>query len=417
MDFLRRHGFLLGCAAAAAAGVALIVTGLQAMPRVVQSMEQAKGLYSGLDSLQNNPVNLRSIQAEEERVARIVEDRDRVVARGVELHARHKPLVDKVFPESTDETRRQFRRQYGVAMQELVKLLRGGQPATPGEVETMRERITNELRRAEETGQAGTGPARTAAGVLTRAGARLDPKARADLAAAQRLYCYLQPFEVAETTSARPGVARPVSSLDFDPAMRETGTIDAPYPDECWRAQLNYWIQKDVVEAIAALNNEAAEAALERDEDRWVGMMPVKEVVSVRISRNYVPPRGDSLYAGAKPGEFTEALPPGTADSTFTGTGQSEHYEVLQFTLRLIMDQREISRLVEKLSTDSFHTLVRVAYKPVPVNRDMSGKIYGDGPTVNVVLDFETVMLGEYFRRWMPTEVCERDQIPCPPRG
>ena len=68
---------------------------------------------------------------------------------------------------------------------------------------------------------------------------------------AQAMYCY----------AVEPRLARPpaiVSSLDFDPAMEDTGSLDAPYPEEVWRAQLGYWIQKDVVNAIVALNEEAA---------------------------------------------------------------------------------------------------------------------------------------------------------------
>jgi hypothetical protein len=34
---------------------------------------------------------------------------------------------------------------------------------------------------------------------------------------------------------------------------------------------------------------------------------------------------------------------------------------------------------------------------------------------VNVVLDFETIMLGEVFRPMMPQEVCDFFQITCPP--
>ena len=71
------------------------------------------------------------------------------------------------------------------------------------------------------------------------------------------------------------------------------------------------------------------------------------------------------------------------------------------------MDQRDIPRLINELTADSFHTLLRVAYQAVPVNRDMVGKIYGSEPAVIVVMDFETVMLGEVFRPLMPPVVCE----------
>jgi hypothetical protein len=47
----------------------------------------------------------------------------------------------------------------------------------------------------------------------------------------------------------------------------------------------------------------------------------------------------------------------------------------------------------------------------------MVEKIYGSEPVVNVVLDFEVVMLGEVFRELMPDSVCEDYEIACPERG
>ena len=79
------------------------------------------------------------------------------------------------------------------------------------------------------------------------------------------------------------------------------------------------------------------------------------------------------------------------------------------------MDQRDIPLLVDRLSNNSFHTLLRVSYQSVPPNRKMEGKIYGAEPVVNVVMDFESIMLGEVFRPLMPTSVCEYYEIPCPP--
>ena len=80
------------------------------------------------------------------------------------------------------------------------------------------------------------------------------------------------------------------------------------------------------------------------------------------------------------------------------------------------MDQRDIPKLVDRICRNSFHTLLRVAYVAVPPNRDMKNKVYGSEPTINVVMDFEFVMLGKVFRDFIPTMVCEDFSIPCPPR-
>ena len=80
------------------------------------------------------------------------------------------------------------------------------------------------------------------------------------------------------------------------------------------------------------------------------------------------------------------------------------------------MDQRDILKLVEQISNNRFYTLVRAAYKEVPPNSMLTGKIYGSEPAVNAVLEFEFVMLGGLFREWMPVVVCEKYGIKCPER-
>ena len=144
--------------------------------------------------------------------------------------------------------------------------------------------------------------------------------------------------------------------------------------------------------------------------------MPVKEVISIRLSDGYIPAMGDA-FVGPRPGEYTEALPPGTPETVFTQSGQSDMYDVIQFAVKLIMDQRDIPQFIDRMSKDSLHTLLRVSYKAVPVNRAMMNKIYGSEPAVNVIMDFETIMLGEVFRPLMPPSVCEEYGIPCPDRG
>lgn len=407
MDFLRRHAFFIICGVAGLAGIALAVTGLRAMPEVVAELDKAKQLYQSLGTFQSRPVNQRHIEAEERRIESTMADREEVLTEA-RKHCQYEPLLPGVFPNGDENARRDFRKKYGKAMRQLLASLHGGRSATDIDIDLMRDKIANEEARRREKGlDAGAvqpepedlGPPKTPAGVLTKMGARTDAEARADIARAQSIYCYLlAPGE------ARSGTSCP--SLDFHPAMLDTGIVDAPYFEEVWNAQIGYWIQKDVVDAIVALNDEAATAAKGRDEDPWVGIMPVKEIISVRVSQDYVPPEGE-LYAGASAEGYDEALPPGTAESTFTGTASNRTFEVRHVTVKLVMDQRDILHLVEKLCANSFYTLLRASYQAVPPNREMRGKIYGTEPTVLVVMDFEAVMLGEVFRPMMPLEVCE----------
>lgn len=409
MDFVRRNLFLILCGVGAVVGIGLGVTGLRAMPNVVKKMEEAAGVHKALESLQ--PVNPSFIAAEEHRIKTIQEDHAKVLERAKQLY-RYEPLVAGLFPKAAAEKRIEFRTKYGEAMRELLDSLHWGGPPTPADIEAMKDKIDNE-KAAQKFGGEPTAPAsaaavgmHTQAEVLTKIGAKNDQTARAAIAAAQKIYCYAVNFFEDKPPDR-------VASLEFWSSMKDSGTVEAPETDDVWRAQISYWIQKDVVEAIAAVNEEAGEAAKQAREDQWVGIMPVKEVISIRVS-DYVPPQS-SLFLPAQPVGYGAALPPGSAESVFTGTASGNSYEVVQFTVKLIMDQRDIPLLVERLCNDSFLTLLRVSYKSVPVNKAMTGKVYGAEPTVMVVLEFESVMLSEVFRPLMPKEVCDKyDWIKCP---
>lgn len=414
MDVVRRNSFLILCSVGAVVGIGLGVTGLRAMPNVVKEMEAAAGVHRALESLQSQPVNQRIIDAEHQRIEAIQQDRAKVLERAKKLY-RYEPLVPDVFPDAPPIKRLEFRAKYAEAMRNLLDSLHGGGPPTSADIEAMKDKIENEKAAQRFGGEPTVTPSAAAssgthtwADVLTQLGARNDPTARASIAAAQKIHCYAVNFE------ENPLPDR-VASLEFWPTMKDTGTVEAPDTDDVWRAQVSYWIQKDVVEAIVAINDEAAKAAAQAKEDQWVGIMPVKEVITISVS-DYVPPTGD-LYAVSQPIGYGKAIPPGTAESVFTGTASGDSFEVVQFTVKLIMDQRDIPLLVERLCNNSFQTLLRVSYKNVPVNKTMTGKVYGAEPTVLVVMDFESVMLGEVFRPLMPTEVCEKyDWIKCPQR-
>ncbi|MBU0718770.1 MAG: hypothetical protein KJ749_11015, partial [Planctomycetes bacterium] len=125
MDLIRRHAFMIIGVVGALAGIALAVTGLRAMPRVVTEMEQASRLYQDLDSLQSGAVNRDSIEAEERRIEQTREDYAEIVAQVRKLY-HYEPLVPNVFPNGSDDARRAFRKAYNNAMRRLFESLRAG---------------------------------------------------------------------------------------------------------------------------------------------------------------------------------------------------------------------------------------------------------------------------------------------------
>jgi hypothetical protein len=415
MDFLKRHMLLIICAVAAAGGVALGVSGFRSMPAVQEEMKKAESVYRSLDNLQSKPVNRARLDAELRRIELIKEDHARIIDQVKSLFG-WEMLVPQVLPYSDSLKRLEFKRKYVEAMRGFIQVLTSGGPATDVDIRNMRDRIANEEAAVREyqlnpnplipPPTIYTGPPRTPAGVLTRAGAQKDAIARAHIQAAQRIYCY--------TTDAPEG--RPQEnvypSFEIDPVMADVDSVDAPFPDEVWHAQLGYWIQKDIVSAIAAVNEAAAEAAVAGGDYGWVGNMPVKEVISVRLHRGFVPPQGERFYSDPI-SDPRPSIPPGTPETVFTHSGSGESFDVVQFTVKLIMDQREVQKFVHQLCLNRMYVPLRVAYSEVPPNRDMIGKIYGSGPVVRVVFDFEVSLPGQLFRRLMPQFLREQNGVIC----
>ena len=62
--------------------------------------------------------------------------------------------------------------------------------------------------------------------------------------------------------------------------------------------------------------------------------------------------------------------------------------------------------MIHEICKDRFHSLLRIAYEAVKPNPLMTGRILGADPVVNVVMDFETHMLGRVFKVSKDSKVC-----------
>ncbi len=427
VDFLRRQLFLILCAVGALIGIGLMVTGYMAMPKVLEQMKAAETIYTGLGSVQNQSANGKFIEAAEKHIREIKQSRDEVVGKAASLH-QFKPLVDGVFPDGNTEKRTEFQKKYMQAMTELFMSLRPGEPPDATEIRFWEDKIEEErYKRAQQEKDPSQpppppiGPTHNEAGVLTPDGARTLPEERASIAKAQQIDTYAIRWD-----NVKAGNKEKVSSLQFDDKMVPKATLEAPEIDECWWAQVGYWIQKDVVDAIVATNKEASEQFPEetRRRDTWVANLPIKELISLRVKHGFVEEKPESASQPAAPGGYNAADPPDSCTLFFTQTCSSAEYDVIHFTVKMVADQRDLLKFVEKLTSNHFYNNLRIDYRRVPPNRGMKGKIYGPEPVVNVVMDFEAIFVsggvgeGEKtfseFRRLMPPTVCEATGVECP---
>lgn len=406
MDVIKRHLVFIVSGIAGLAGIALGVTGLRAMPELEQAMQEATGVYANLEPLPQMAVNAERLEEEDRRIQSVLDDRAAVIEAASALYP-YEPLVEGALPCGTPLQLIEFRNQFAVAMQQLLDSLTSGGPATSLQVQNMRDKIEDENAeiRAGLRSPKFTGPPKDASGTLTGAGIREDAIARAAIHQAQRIYCYVTHWSEENIGS------KIYSSLEYFAPLRNLDTADPPWPDEVWNGQLSYWIQKDIIDTIRDMNEEAATAAKDAGRHPWVGIMPVKEILSIRVGNALVTTQ--DLVAGGSPESREAVLPPSSAGLIFTKNASTGSYDVVQFSLKLVMDQRDVTEFVERLCNNRFHTLLRVAYVSVPPNKNFRDRVYGSEPVVQVVMDFETILLGEKFRRYMPPLVRENNGVNC----
>jgi hypothetical protein len=423
MDFIKRQAFFLVCGAAAVGGIALGAVGYGGMDSVLSEMSDADRLFKDLQNAASNPVNQTHIDAELVRIQRIQSDREVVMNEAAKFMP-YEQLVEGFFPTMSKDKEDQFRRKYVEKLQALLDSPHYGTPANAADIADMRNRMKREEfertkdRLTSDPGASApppvaSGPAYTPGMVLTEDGARKDAEARAAMNRAQSIRCYAVRFGDKPSQGG-------VHTLQIEETVPPTGRMDDRPPEaDIWRAQLGLWIQEDVMRVVAAMNEEAARAyrlAHQDDEERrapWVGIMPVKEVISIRVSDYVFNDSEAKAVNGDEAGGYHAANPLGMDVASFTRSGSIDWYDVIHFNVKLVMDQRDIPEFVAKLCENRLHTLLRISYKSVPPDGRMRGKIYGDEPVVNVLFDFETIMLADQFRseddslRMMPDFVIE----------
>ncbi|MBL8881020.1 MAG: hypothetical protein JNG88_18040 [Phycisphaerales bacterium] len=285
---------------------------------------------------------------------------------------------------------------YTTARAKLPLKLMGGD--APGEREIAEEQQNIAEMMAAESGDAGAAAAPTAnprggsgarAPIVAtdgRGGARggagggpvtdpkLDPKVRARVARARSIRMYVSD-----------------GSFDTSPIVAATA---APEPAEMWFAQMQLWAQSDIVDAIAAFNNDAV--ANVTDTDPYVEHSPVKRLERVKVwgymAKNFIPfpPVGDANEMRL----------------SFTGKVSDEQFDVVRVTVTVIIDQREVLRFMDRLMRQNFYNCVHMEYGVVDrTTAEIDGYAYGTAPVVRLTLDLEAYYARKAYQELMPPDV------------
>jgi hypothetical protein len=400
MDMLKRRLFLIVCALVAAGSVALGVVGLNSMSAVTDELGKVTRLATDLQNESRKPVNDEFIKAEQKRIERITAQHEAVLAWAQERN-RAEPLVPEVFPDPSPDQKLAFREAYAARLNELLVLLHAGTVASAQdeadaaeqirEEQNLESRFSMNLGPTDATGEGAEQeqerPTAYPSGLLTDYGARRKAVARANIAKAHRVRCYAD-----------------LRSLEVFSKIENPGQGQY-YPDvlDMWEAQVSLWIQEGVISSLARVNDQAVRALEEKGESAWVGVMPIKALISIRtspyIKEDYAPQKRPDIF------DWNAVVPPEAADSVFTHSVSNELFEVVQFTINIVADARAIPAIIDEICQDNFHTLLQIVYDDTskdPRTWAMDGQIYGSDPTIKVVMDFETFFFGDIYRDWMP---------------
>ena len=291
---------------------------------------------------------------------------------------RREPLLPNVFPTGgASYARVRFVELYRDAIADLLSRLCAGGLPTEAENAAARqdlaERDALKRERVEELGGVWT-----AAAVRGGVGVADEAARYAQVVKARGLRCYAGP-EAFERRSVGAETA-------------------APRVEELWFAQVELWIQQDVVAAIAEMNDDVARV---HGKGACVERMPVKRIWSVFVL-------GYQLEDGLLPFQTPSVsghAPRVAAPVSFTGRVCDGELDVVVFQMAVVMDQRDLLQLIDRIGKRNFCQCTAVACATVPPGDAAEGYLYGTEPAMYVGLEFELYMWREIYGPLMPSGV------------
>lgn len=182
-------------------------------------------------------------------------------------------------------------------------------------------------------------------------------------------------------------------------------------PAAIWWAQVNFWVTRDVVDAIKEMNDKSAN----------VVESPVKNLLSLTIPESFFPgmPGMGGMDTGApKP---TAGAPnptvPLVEEPSLSPTKRISNnlFDVVHFQLALDIEADKVPLFLKRLATDRFITVTRFELAQVdPQLKQINGYVYGNRLVVTLKLDCEALFMREWTMLLMPKPIREALGIPDP---
>jgi len=409
MDIVKKNllSIICGVVALAARGVAFTMLPTKAS-ELTTEMESRKKAYDDLHQLVSKERQLPSVNPDNPEQQRLpVFPSEKINKWGEEVTAQvkkesedlrdtaakmneHKLLVPGSLPAPSNPAAISFVKAYqaalplptapgGVLNSRFAKELKAGMPPNAEDVRKKLEDAAVEIRKSKSminaTGQVVNQQAVDAE--VAELASSLPKKLLEEVSKNSRVYINPDTFELYQKISS---------------------AVGSPDPVDIYFAQLSYWIQQDVVNAINDANGQS----------KSIAESPVKFLVAVRLQ----PVQGGPAFVTA-----TDLQATGDPDGTIrketivspTGRVSNGLFDVFHFTVVAEVEAAKVGEFLRALGNNRFITPLWVDVKTVDNATALAqGHFYGDKPMLNVTAQCELLYLRSWNTKLMPALVAKR---------
>lgn len=384
MAFVKQHLVLILAGLIAVVSIGLGVFGFLRMDRISGRMDASVQLFNQLRGSMpssGKAVNPQAIDAASAAVDQAKQNYESIRDSAIKINERQ-PLLDRIFPEVERKALSySFREAYRDAIDALPKRMGGGGKPSSVDVDNWRMGLQEQARLGD-------------ASLNTEDPVSMDPAARAAIHQARKIRCYAdkESFDVRE-----------LYDLQKEPTAQQM-----------WDAQMSLWIQQDVVDVIAAMN-EAAASGLPADQKANVLTLPVKRIVGIKVG-DYVgaassptasPARRESAGTRSAAAEAVDD-PPDEPSDVFTRRKPNALYDIVYFRVGVIIDSRYVQQFIAKMSEKNLYSPIEVSLEDVEASPEFHDYLYGPGRVVRLDVAFEASLLRTAFKELMPDAVRKR---------
>ena len=187
-----------------------------------------------------------------------------------------------------------------------------------------------------------------------------------------------------------------ISAIMTNPGLRAT-------PADVWYSQLSLWVEQDVARSIIAANNNVPQSNIQNDAIKRLVHLSVPGDVNIYVqSVGSAAPTDDS--GTGDPRDFTRSP---------TGHVCNDLYDVVQCTLVVEADQRQLPLILRELQRDKLTSVLGIEITPVDsAAADAQGFMYGTAPVVQLSISLEELFMRKWTLPLMPEEVKTELKIP-----